>query len=522
MTTSSPRQELPTGGSVRKNVVANFVGQGLRAAMGLVFIPLYVSYIGVESYGLVGLFGVLQAWLGLLDLGMRPALSREMARFSAGAVSAGEIRTLLRTVELTGLGIAAAVAAGVWLASGWLATHWVTAKELPVSTVASGFAVMGLVCALRFVENIYVSSVVGLQRQVLENALTASLATLRGVGAIAVLAWVSPTIEAFLYWQALISLLTVVVFGVAVYVVLPRAEQPARFSFEALRGVSNFAAGMLGISIISMVFTQMDKVLLSKLVSLEEFGYFAFAGVAANTLGMLTAPFASALNPRLTELAARKDEAVLASTYHQGAQLVAVLTGSAAVVWAVFSERVLTLWTNNPALVSHTAYLVTVLAIGSASTYLQWIPYGLQLAHGWTTLTLKLGILLVVLIVPALLFFVPKFGPIAAAWIWFTLNTSQLFVSVFLMHRVLLRGHAGTWLVQDTALPIGAATVMALVLRWVVPEVGGRVVGIAVMAIISGLVLISAAAAAPMVRGRVLGALRARGLGRVPGREGSA
>ena len=88
--------------SLKKNVVANFLGQGWRALMGLVFIPLYIKYLGIEAYGLIGIFALLQAWLALLDMGMRPALGREMARFTSGAHNAQSIRDLLRTIEVIG------------------------------------------------------------------------------------------------------------------------------------------------------------------------------------------------------------------------------------------------------------------------------------------------------------------------------------------------------------------------------------------------------------------------------------
>ena len=77
---------------LKRNLIANYLGQGWTAIMGLVFIPLYIKYLGIESYGLIGLFGVLQAWLSLLDMGMTPTLSREMARFTAGTHSAASIR----------------------------------------------------------------------------------------------------------------------------------------------------------------------------------------------------------------------------------------------------------------------------------------------------------------------------------------------------------------------------------------------------------------------------------------------
>jgi hypothetical protein len=97
----------------------------------------------------------------------------------------------------------------------------VTAKNLPMEVVAHAFAVMGVVTALRFIESIYVSSIVGLQRQLLQNIVTTIAGTVHGLGAVALLAWVSPTISAFFLWQGLISLLTVALFAGVVYRALP-------------------------------------------------------------------------------------------------------------------------------------------------------------------------------------------------------------------------------------------------------------------------------------------------------------
>src|ERR1035437_3104396 len=175
--------------SLKKNVVANYFGQGWSALMSLAFVPLYIRYLGIESYGLIGIFALLQAWLALLDMGMRPALGREMARFTGGAHNAQSIRDLLRSIELIGIAIAGAITLGIWAASGWLATHWVTAKHLSPNVIAHAFVVMGLVTALRFLQDIYVSCSVGLQRQVQQNMVNGITATVRGLGAVALLAW---------------------------------------------------------------------------------------------------------------------------------------------------------------------------------------------------------------------------------------------------------------------------------------------------------------------------------------------
>ena len=117
--------------SLKKNVVANYVGQGSAGLDGILFVPLYIRYLGIEAYGLIGIFAMLQAWLSLLDVGMKPALGREMARFTSGASqrpvdsrSAAEHRTD-RNRDCRGV-----VAVGIWAASGWLASHWLNVETL--------------------------------------------------------------------------------------------------------------------------------------------------------------------------------------------------------------------------------------------------------------------------------------------------------------------------------------------------------------------------------------------------------
>jgi hypothetical protein len=311
--------------TIRRNLVANYLGQGWVALMGLAFLPIYIRYLGMEAYGLIGLFAVVQAWLTLLDMGMTPTLNREMARFTAGAHSAQSIRDLLLSLEIICVSIAALITGGLWACSDWLANDWLNTNQLPTTVVAQAISVMAFVVALRFVEGIYRGSLFGLQQQVWYNGASAILATIRQAGAVAILAWVSPTIQAFFIWQGFFSLLTVAVLTQRVHRVLPNAPQPPKFSRKALMGVWNFAGGMMGITFLAILLTQVDKVLLSHLLSLESFGYYTLAATVAGVLYMVIGPITQALYPRMVELFTLEDQTELASVYHQGAQLVTVL-----------------------------------------------------------------------------------------------------------------------------------------------------------------------------------------------------
>jgi len=61
------------------------------ALMGIIFIPVYINILGIDSYGLIGIYTSLQALSGLLDIGLSNTLNREMARLSGQLAGAGKM-----------------------------------------------------------------------------------------------------------------------------------------------------------------------------------------------------------------------------------------------------------------------------------------------------------------------------------------------------------------------------------------------------------------------------------------------
>ena len=81
------------------NLVASYAGQIWVALISVLFIPVYVSLLGLESYGIIGFYAFLQASLVILDLGLRTALSRETVRYFSGQ-NLEKYRDLVRSIEL--------------------------------------------------------------------------------------------------------------------------------------------------------------------------------------------------------------------------------------------------------------------------------------------------------------------------------------------------------------------------------------------------------------------------------------
>lgn len=448
--------------SVRRNVIANYVSSAWTALIGLAMLPMYLRFLGIESYGLIGFFLTLQAWLSLLDLGLNPTLNREMARFSAGLRTPQGIHDLLRSMEMVYAGVAVLLAGTVALTSAWIATGWLNLQTIPPDAAAQALAIMGLAFGIQWIGTLYRSAILGLQDQVWLSAATVATTSGRAAGTVAVLAFLSPTITAFVVFQCAVSLAETSTLAWRVHRLLPRPPRAARFSLEALREVWQFAAGMALIAVLATFLTQVDKLLLAWLLPLDQFGYFSLAVAVAGALSIVIGPIHNVAYPRLSELVAAGNPQPLAQAYHRFAQLLSIAVLPVALVLAVFAPEIVLLWTQDALTAQQVAPIVSVWAIGTALNGIMHMPYAAQLAHGWARLTVTVNAVAVAIIVPATLYLVPRYGAIAAAWVWVGINAGYAVFSVAVMHTRILTGEKWRWYLQDLLAPLAPAALVMM------------------------------------------------------------
>lgn len=457
--------------SLKRNLIANYLGQGWSGLMGFAFVPLYLKYLGAESFGLIGVFLILQACLSLFDMAISPTINREMARYKVGAHDAQSIRNLLRSLEFICFGVVVLFGLSIWSLSGWLADSWFRVENLPGDVVSQALSIMGAVAGLRFFEGLYRATLLGLQKQVTFNLANAVLATLRSVGAAAILVWYAPTIKAYFVWQGLVSIASLMLLAAIAYRNLPVAGRPASFSMVALREVRSFAAGMLATAVLSLLLTQVDKVLLSRLLSLESFGYYSLAATVASAIALILTPITQTFFPRFSEQVALKRDKELIASYHRASQLVSIFVASPAMLLVLFSEEILRFWTGDNALSIKVAPLLSLLALGTLFNGLMTMPYMLQLAHGWSNFAARVNFVAVVFLVPAIFWIAPHYGAIGVAWVWVLLNAGYVLISIHFMHLRLLPTEKWRWYWQDLTLPVLVALGVMLTWKWVFPLV---------------------------------------------------
>ena len=455
--------------SLGRNIIANYVGRAWPNVLGILLIPLYLRFLGMESYGLVGFSATLAGVLGLLDLGIGFTLNRELARLSTADASAVTQRDLVRTLETLYWGIAVLGGALVVCLAPVIASDWVKAQKLPPSTVIAALRLMGVAVALQFPFSLYQGALMGLQRQVLVNVILVLTGTLRGVGAVVVLWLVSPTIQAFLVWQVIAGLVGSAALLIALWRCLPSSAAPARFRLDLLRGIWRFAASMSANALIGVVLTQLDKVILSRMLTLERFGYYTLAATVASAIWSLIVPFNSAVFPRLVQLHEHRSEPELRVLFHRTSQLLSAMLLPVCALLIVFSKDILLLWTRNPEVVENCHLILSCLVLGTMLNGIVSVPCSAAAAFGWPQLITYANLIQAIAIVPLMVSLVLWLGGLGAALAWMVLNCGYVAFLIPCFFRRYLTAQEWEWSLRDQGIPILVSFSICLTASWLAP-----------------------------------------------------
>ena len=492
--------------SLKRNILASYASQIYVTLVGILILPLYLKYMGAEAYGLVGFFTMLQAWFNLLDMGLTPTVARETARFGGGAIDALSYRRLLRALQLIFFVIALLGGGAMFVFSGLVANGWLKVQTLPLGQVQLALQLMAMGVALRWMSGLYRGCISGSERLVWLGGFNAFVATLRFVGALPVLIWVGHSPAVFFTYQLLVAVVELA--GLAakahgLFPVLPPG-QPLGWSltslFTPIKPVLKFSLTIAFTSSVWVLVTQTDKLVLSKLLPLADYGYFTLAVLAASGVMMISGPISGALLPRMARLQAEGNEAGLIGLYRNATQMVAVIAIPACLVLAFFAEQVLWVWTGDAHAAAQAAPVLRLYAMGNGFLAMAAFPYYLQFAKGDLKLHLIGSAVFMLLLIPSLVWATWQYGATGAGYAWMGSNAVYFFAWVPLVHRRFVKGLHRQWLMQDLIMICVPGLLAVSTLNVLLPWPEARFQVLARLLIASGAVLICSAAGAGRVR----------------------
>ncbi|WP_279205351.1 oligosaccharide flippase family protein [Obesumbacterium proteus] len=454
---------------LKKNVIYNYIGQFYNSFIGILIFPLYLKYIGGEAYGLIGFFMLLQAWMLLFDLGMSPTLARQVAISKIGEETSNELRSLLRSLETVFLIIALVIFILMFSLKGNIASKWLNVSTLDINDVAICIALMGAMISLRWFASLYKSGINGYERQAWVNVFNITVVTFRMPFSLIIIFLFKNSIVAYFVYQFLVSIFEVYFLNRKMYFCLPekgKAPIPI-FSWQVLSYVLPFAASTAYTAGIWVFLTQLDKLLLSKILPLNVFGYFSMIATLVGGILMLSTPVSNALLPRMTNLLSRGYEEEMLELYRMATRFICCVVSPISMVMCFFPFLIMFVWTGNSETSRWAVSILPQYAIGNAILAIVGFQYYLQYAHGKLKLHVLYNSLLALISIPAVYFSAIKFGAIGTGFVWLIFNMTTMFFWTALVHKKFAPGLHKKWIFFDVFIPILPSLVI-FILLWAV------------------------------------------------------
>ncbi|MCP4053477.1 MAG: oligosaccharide flippase family protein, partial [Mesoflavibacter sp.] len=314
---------------VNKNILANILGRIWSILSVFIFIPLYITILGVKIYGVVSFYAILQGILIFADAGLTATLKRELAKGNNSEESREYKFKILRSIELIYLLIVFVITSLIFFGSNYIVDSWLNIEDLDKEATVNGIKIMAFALGLNFLSKPYQGALIGMEKQVLSNLLQFLWGLLKNGGVVLAIYYLNNTLEIFFGWQLVVNLAYVLALRFLLLKLLYKKNKfhwKFKRDFKVLNKVWKYALGMLIISIIAALNSQFDKILISKYFSVSELGIYTLAYSLAMIPVILSGPIATAIFPKLVNYHDNDDVPNLEKLFKNSFKMVLLLT----------------------------------------------------------------------------------------------------------------------------------------------------------------------------------------------------
>ncbi len=427
----------------------------------LIMAPVYLKYLGAEAFGLIGFYTTLLMCMQVFDMGMATTLNREIARHGVGRLSDDNAQ-LLRCVELIYATISIALVLAMWILGAWFAKSWFTAKHISGTDITYALYGIATCVALRLPINVYQSALFGAQKMHLASAIGIIQIIAGALGGYMLLRFYSADVVTFFVWQVVIALLHLVSVRALVWRNAPK-RTARNMDWRSLSGLWRYAVGAGLVSVAGLVLSQVDKVVLSKTLDLEHYGYYMLASTLAASVHMLSGPFYNVFFPLASKLIESGQSEVLLPKYQFFSASLAACVFPFALYLMLLFPKLLNLWISDQAAVDQISPIATILVIATSLHALMFLPHALVMAMGISRSYLTMYGLLIGLSVPVTVLLSIHFGAVGGALAQVALFVIHVFYGAWITHRICFKGYAISWLFKDVGRPLGVVMVFGFI-----------------------------------------------------------
>ncbi len=437
--------------SVKRNVVFNVIGGVWTIIVNLLAVRFQLHILGTEAYGLISFGASLQIFFLLFEMGISTLIIREVAKDHSSDLHVSH--SLLQTAVAIFWTVAICLGIIIFFSSNWLVMHWITLEH--ISSTDAEFVIRMWAIALAFNHPmiLYFALMSGLQRLDIGNLVRAGVITTYLGGGIILLV-LTQSMILYMLWNAITSIGGLVVYAIIVQRLVKGISLYPRFSLSTVRRIWRPTIQLGFNAIITIIFTQLDRIFISHLLPVKELGFYAAAYTLIMGISFLQGFITSAFMPALAADYGSGDTQTMRIRYYKLTQLLVYLIGLFACGGIFLGRDLLSLWTN-PETATGAYQALALLVFGALLNASMAGSYVICVVTENLRYPTRVNFGAVWIYIPLLYILTSRFGIQGAALTYVLLNIYYIITLAIIVQRNVLKDRIILWF-RRTLIPFFA------------------------------------------------------------------
>ena len=396
-----------------RNVGFNFVGMGAPLLVAIVTIPVLISSLGADRFGLLTLIWAVVSYFGLFDLGLGRALTQKLAVVFANEES-GCVGPLVATASalMATLGVMAGLLMAGVAAWGVSLIQAVPDRQEAIAAVYGMSAAMpAIVLTSAFRGILEARHAFGII-----NLIRIPMGLFTFLGPLAVVVYAAPRLDLIAWTLALGRVLGCAVHAYYAWRLLPSERGTLVVQFSLLRPLCVSGGWMTVSNIVSPFMGYVDRFVIGGLLSASAVAYYVTPNELVTKLWIVPGALTAVLFPTFAKQIAQRD-AQTWPLFKRAVQGLFAILLPMAVALALFSHELLSAWIS-PVFSNNSATLLQIFALGIFFNCLAHVPFTLIQSAGSPRLTALIHTAELPFFLVALWWLTYSYGILGAAIAW--------------------------------------------------------------------------------------------------------
>ncbi len=421
---------------MKKNIIANFIGKIWGLLSNFLFIPIYINLLGFNSYSIISYTLVIAGVLIVLDSGLTATLLREFSRQDHNKT---EKIKVYETLQIIYLGVISLAILGILVFSNVLSRS-LKVDQYSNEQVSFFLKIVSIDLAFQLMFRFYLGGLMGLEKQVKANIIQVLWGVFRSAFAVLVI-YIVPSLDYFFIWQSIVTVIFTIIVKFyldAEFYNRKQIQLNLKFDKNSFSAIKSFAGGMLLFSLLSVIASQSDKIMISNMLDLENLGYYTLGVSLSSVLIAVVNPISAAVLPKITEFFSLFELEKVKEIFIRYNLVISIIVFS---VWAnlgFFSKELIEIWTKNRELAEKSYSYVPFVAGAYSFIVLQTMCYQVALGKGYTKLNNVMLIVNSILIIPGYYITCKLWGTLGISIFFFISQVLFYFIYTFLINKKFL------------------------------------------------------------------------------------